>query len=484
VQFANPAQVQAVIQPVLDALFSATVDKIEPLLNKASLGDLNGPERELAEALFHRLGLDPITATLDALKARIADIKATVNKKVEDAVKTKVSLAFAYEYQRTETRTELLQATITAEGLERFHGDCVRGNFAPVLDAIRAGSRDVELRRYLNATEIEQKHSWGFTLSVGKWLTVAGTDKRNITKVTRRDIGGHRRQESYLGFRGYQGSWAGETFEWGGDLKADMPGFSDDPRASDFAYGLHLRWQQTHDRLSENDLDIFLDAAVLWGAISQAEAARRRSELAAAKGRPCTATVQVTVADQETKQTLRALLAAMASAPGIESSLAAAMPWRADNIGRTHVAVRRGIYAPLFQMYLNEPAMTPSELALAANRRFAHSDFEDLGRLELNFKTVRPFTFAGLAELNSDTPARAVGFRRAFDVLRTGIENRASSEVTLKQVFHDLSAFWEQSHHVRAAGAYVVDVARSASLLPDVERTATFAVGNTTLVMG
>src|SRR6185503_13066411 len=92
-----------------------------------------------------------------------------------------------------------------------------------------------------------------------------------------------RRQESYLGFRGYKGSWVGETFEWSGDLKADMRDFSSDPRASDLSYGIHLHWKQTHTHLSEDDVDVFLDAAVLWGAISQVEAARRRPDLIAAK---------------------------------------------------------------------------------------------------------------------------------------------------------------------------------------------------------
>jgi hypothetical protein len=484
VQIANAADVDAVVQPVLDALFAATTDKIVPLLNKATLADLNEIERRLALLLMRRLGLDPLFAKLEDLKARIEDVKENVKARVEEALKTKVALSFAYEYQRTSTATELLQATVSRQRLQALHADCIHGNFGPALNAIRAKTPGIGLVQYLNEKEIERKASWGFTLGVGKWLKIGGTDTRDIKSVTRGNIDPKQRQESYLGFRGYKGSWVGETFEWGGDLKADMPGFSDDPRASDFTYGIHLLWKQTHDRLSDDDVDIFLDAAVLWGVISQVEAAQRRPELIAAKDKACTATVQLTVADKETKRTFRALLSALGSAPAISSALAAAMPWRAGSVGRTQVAIRRSAYAPLFQKYLDQPDLQPSELASAANRFFAHGDFSDLGVLELHFKAVRPFTFAGLAELNSDTPARAVGFRRALDTLRAGIESRAGSQATLKPVFHDLSAFWEQSHHVRAAGAYLVEVARSAAVLDDVERTATFTVDGETLVVG
>jgi len=485
VQLSNAADVDAVIQPVLDAMFAATTDRILALLNKATLADLNDVERRLALLLMRRLGLDPLFAKLEDLKARIEEVKENVRAKVEEALKTKVALSFAYEYQRTSTASELLQATVSRQRLQTLHADCIRGNFGPALDAIRSKTPGIGLVQYLNEKSIERKASWGFTLGVGKWLKIGGTDTRDIKSVTRGNIDPRLRQESYLGFRGYKGLWVGETFEWGGDLKADMPGFSEDPRAADFVYGIHLLWKQTHDRLSDDDVDIFLDAAVLWGAISQAEAARRRTELIASKGKACTATVQLMVEDKEKKQTLRALLSALGSAPGMASALAAAMPWLSHSgVGRTQVAIRRNAYAPLFQKYLDQPEMTPSELAQTANRLFAHGDFEDLGVLELHFAGSLPFTFAGLAQLNSDTPARAAGFRLALERLRAGIESGARSQATLKPVFHDLSAFWEQSHHVRAAGAYLVEAARSAAVLDDVERTATFTVGDETLIVG
>ena len=97
---------------------------------------------------------------------------------------------------------------------------------------------------------------------------------------------------------------------------------------------------------------------------------------------------------------------------------------------------------------------------------------------------MRPYTFAGLAELNGDTPARAKGFRQALETLRSAIDNAAPSQPTLGSVFHDLSAFWEQSHHVRAAGAYLLEAARTARVLDEVNRTLTFTVDGKTSVFG
>jgi hypothetical protein len=128
--------------------------------------------------------------------------------------------------------------------------------------------------------------------------------------------------------------------------------------------------------------------------------------------------------------------------------------------------------------------MSPSLLAASAQHAFAEGDYADLGFEELQFRARGPFTFAGLADLNADTPARAKGFCEALDRLRAAIDSGAPSQPTLGSVFRDLSAFWEQSHHIRAAGAYLLEAARTAGVLDAVGRTATFTIDGKTMVFG
>ena len=483
VSFADPTSIDAVLNDVVAGVLGAPMNKIQSLLDTVTLPAAAAAQTAAVKALMLRLGLDPAASTIDDVRKQIAGIQSKVSGTIAEIVKSKISVAFSYEYQRTSSAVDLLQATLSRDRLRDLHAQLIRGNLQPALSAIVEGRQGISLVRYLNEKRVERTESWGFTLGIGKWLSIGGTDTRTIVPVVRRNVSGER-QESYLGLRGYQGNWIGQTFKWSADFNAEMSGFARDPLVPQFAFGIHLLWQQTISRLSEDDADVLLDAAVLWGVMTQLEAADVRASLLEHVGRPCDATVQMTIADTDHKTTLRSVMSALASAPGIAAALGAAMPWRAGSIGRTHVATRRNLYAPLWQMYLDAPSMSPSLLAASANHAFAGGDFADLGHLELEFQTVRPFTFAGLAELNGDTPARAKGFRQALDTLRTAIDNSAPSQPTLGSVFRDLSAFWEQSHHVRAAGAYLLEAARTAQVLDEVKRTVTFAVDGKVLVLG
>ncbi len=483
VSFADPNAVSAILDGVVDGVLATPMAQIKTLLSKPTLGDLSDPQRALARALIARLGLDAVTATPADVSKRIDDVRNKIADTILEIAKSKISLAFAYEYQRVSTSADLLQATLSRDRLRELHDTLIRGNLQPALTAIRESRSGVGLEQYLNEKKVERTESWGFTLGIGKWATLGGTDSRSIVPVVRRNIRDER-QESYLGVRAYQGNWIGQTFKWSADFNAEMNGFAASPLVAQFSFGIHLLWQQTISRLSETDVDVLLDAAVLWGVMTQLEAADVRARLVEHAGRACDATVQIKLADTARQPTLRSVLAALGSAPTIASALGAAMPWRAGSIGRTHVATRRNLYAPLWQMYLDAPDMSPSLLAASANHAFAGGDFADLGHLELEFQTIRPYTFAGLAELNGDTPERAKGFRQALDTLRSAIDNAAPSQPTLGSIFHDLSAFWEQSHHVRAAGAYLLEAARTARVLDDLNRTLTFTVDGTTSVFG
>jgi hypothetical protein len=483
VAFADPHAVEHILNGLVDNIVGAPPDAVQRLLDKATLADLAPTDRALAQSLIRRLGLDETSATREDLKKRVDEVRSSIVGTITDIAKVKISAGFAYEYQRVSTSAHLLQATLSHERLRDLHDTLIRGNLQPTLTAIMNARPGVTLQRFLNEKSVERKQSWGFTLGIGKWFSIAGTDSRTIRPVVRRDFQ-DRRQESYLGLRGYEGHWMNDTVKWSADFNAEMATFAHDPLVSHFALGIHLLWEQTTNHLSETDVDVLLDAAVLWGVMTQLDAATLRPQLVAQAGRPCEASVQMTIADRGPRTAFRTMLASLDHAPRIAMALGAAMPWQAGSIGRTHVAVRRNLYGPLWQRYLDAPEMSPSLLAASAQHAFADGDFADLGFEELQFRARRPFTFAGLADLNPGTPARAKGFREALDTLRAALDSGAPSQPTLGSVFHDLSAFWEQSHHIRAAGAYLLEAARAARILDDVGRTATFSIDGKALVLG
>ena len=70
-----------------------------------------------------------------------------------------------------------------------------------------------------------------FSLGIGKWVDVGGTDFRTVKKVERTNVEGAL-QRSYLGTRGYKGRWIGETYDWSVDLRADMKDYAKPVRVS------------------------------------------------------------------------------------------------------------------------------------------------------------------------------------------------------------------------------------------------------------
>src|SRR6185369_16556892 len=126
------------------------------------------------------------------------------------------------------------------------------------------------LETYLNQQVLKRERSWGFSLGIVKWINVGGKDTDSLAVVTRRNIDG-RVQESYLGTRGYEGRWVGESFTWSADLRADMRGYSQlaSPVLHEFDLGLHLAFVSRQKKLSAGEIDTCLDFASVWGIIGE-----------------------------------------------------------------------------------------------------------------------------------------------------------------------------------------------------------------------
>jgi hypothetical protein len=482
VTLSDPASVASVVDTLLERALGTTTEALETVLQRESATATEGDTRATATEAMRRLGLDAATATVAGLRRRVTDLRGTLIDGVTQLAETKIAAAFTYEYQRVTTSSHVLQATLALDALRAYHGALSRGDFQPLIAALLADRPDVSLEQYLHEQSIERTRSWGFTLGIGKFLSIGGTDTRTVMPVVRETIDGQR-QESYLGLRQYDGGDSAGRATWSGQFSAAMRGFNLSPTLSQFDVGIHLLCRQQSRRLSEDDVDRFLDAATIWAAVTPDQVSTLRRMLVEHVGRSCDATVQLLVADTAGQPTLRRVLAGAASAPAIASALGEAMPWRAGTVGRTSVAVRRNLYAPLWQAYLDAPQTSPESLAATASHHL-DGQFGDLARLERDYRDSRPDTFAGLAELDANTPACAAAFTNGMETLRRAIDADAPSQPTVQTVFDTLAMFWEQSLHVRAAGVHLLDAARAAGIFDQVQRTATFEVDGKAVVIG
>jgi hypothetical protein len=369
----------------------------------------------------------------------------------------------------------LLQVSLSQAALTKFHADLVRARTLPVTASIAANEPGVGLELYLNQKTLTRERSWGFTLGLGKWGRVGGKDFTKMSVVQRFDLK-NRVQESYLGVRGYKGSWAGASIEWGVDLRADMKDYASEPKVSDYSLGLHLLWATDQKVLSASELEEWLDAAIIWGVVRDADIPDIRGRLAKALNKKASLSLHVTVPNT----VLRSALPSLASvAPeAYAAALATAMPWMKESLARTNASRRRHIYTPLWTSYLRDPEQSVESLAARAAQRLKAEGHDDLVLRETAFLTVPdPFSFAGLTRINGNTRGACDAFTRGTRILNTAIENGARNQKTIDKAVSEMNDLWTQSHHVRAMGVYLLDAAQRVGQLRDVTRTLTMQQG-------
>jgi hypothetical protein len=194
----------------------------------------------------------------------------------------------------------------------------------------------------------------------------------------------------------------------------------------------------------------------------------------------CDMTVQIAVSNNVFRTMLPNLAASDPKA--YASSLAAAMPWGDYSVGRSDVARRRELYSPLWAAYLNDPQIPVTALSHIAANHLDKQHQPDLAFLEKKFATVRPFTFAGLVELNGDTHAACNSFTRGAAILRSAIDSGAPNQRTIDKAFETMNDIWTQSHHVRAVGAYLLETASAKGVLGAIGRTLSVKSGDDVVV--
>jgi hypothetical protein len=475
VGFTDPNQIESVLGAFLEGVVGSPWADVKGLLKTDSLESLGGAERKTAFAVMERLGLKPAVDTLSALRQRVADVQKGMQGVIEDVARTRIALSFAYEYNRVSEHLSLLQVSLSQAALKQFHGDLIRARTLPVTTSIAANVAGVTLELYLNQKSLSRERSWGFTLGLGKWVHAGGRDFKKVAVVQRFDLE-NRVQESYLGARGYKGSWAGESIEWGVDFKADMKDYAREPKVSDYSFGLHLLLATEQRSLEADELEEWLDAAVIWRVVREADVPDMRGLLANALTKAASVSVQVTIPDA----VLRSMFPALASAESVAyaPSLAAAMPWIKDSPARSSASRRRQIYSPLWMSHLRKPDQSVATLAARAAARLKAEGHEELVLRETAvLSNPDPFSFAGLTRINGDTRRVCDAFTRGVGILTTAIETGARNRKTIDKAVQEMNDLWTQSHHVRAMGVYLVDAAERVGQLREVTRTLTVQPG-------
>lgn len=483
IRFENPDLVASLLTQRL----GEPLNHVEALLRNDSIDDLGPVQRKRFEQVAERLGI----GTLDELADRVAELKEKAAKTLDEIVRTRLEVGFDYEYGRLETDTALLSAEMDVQAVEALHGHLVRGHFAAVLewaDEPNPGDpKSVDVLRYVLTDTTVTRKAWGFSLNFGRWLQIADRNEKELVVVHQRarlDSGETAERLTYAGSRRYTGRWMDREWGWDVDLDARMDRVSPhaEPMLSDFTYGLGFRFRWQDDDLSENLLDHILDASALWG-VFPAEAGgisalRHRFETvlehagsvsrADLPGRHVALELQLLFDQVALAQILpRARQDDLEGRKRLAKSLAAAMPFNRDSELHRNLSERRRVYQGLFDLYLRDEDGSGSFLDLGKYRLAARDEVKVLGYPNVASKEAetsaseRMWTFTGMLNKNRRTAEQWRSCLRGLGMLADGVGRITGAEHSMfKGLFKDLARFWGQTHHVRALGAYLLDVAR------------------------
>jgi len=489
IEFNDAEQVRDALAEIVEAHVGEPYEQITRLLESNVVGQLNGVQTTVLLALLKKAGLpEEIPAGVNELRELIGEVKdwlALLEKSVQDTIEkiatAKVSAGFKYEYSRTATHSALLEATIDDAVYDAHHDDLKRGRLEGLLAAIQSDEDGVALVSYLERDTLETSKSWGFTLGIGRW-SLFGKDDEDVVRIIDKNLAG-RQKFAYQAARSYTGGFGGEELTWAVDFKADMDHFSENelPTMDEFQLGTSLTWY--HEvRVSADEIERLIDGASLWGVLRPADLDGVRAALDETIGRECELTTQMRIDDR----TLRTMLPMLRSVTltGLCGALGAAMPWRAGLAGRATPTIRRELYGPLWKFHFDNPGVERAELARRVAETLERAGHPELHEFEEHFDVIRSQTFAGIVELNDEREHDLQRFIAGTALLAGGVVENKPDDDLFASVFDQVKFIAKQSHHVRAIGCFLNDVAEGLGVSAQIARTVSVKFSDQVILFG
>jgi len=470
VGFADPDAFALQLNNVLSALLATPVAQFEGLMDKLAVHSLSSDEQKVLRFVLDRLGLEELEANPAALRQSWNERKEKFSTQLQEAVKQKIEAGFSYEYVRTREMTTLLAAIGTDAQAEALHRLLLVGDLAGAIQQIQR--EGITLEQCLLQDLTREARAWGFSLKLGKW-EFGGSDRRELKEVVQRNSleKDAPQRISFLGARSYTGTQLKPYSFWTTDFKADMAEFRKEPTVPDFDFGLYMLLRGESRKLGEQELRQVVDEAIVWRVLDDAdeeEVIRRIREVAG------DGPLETRLELKFSNRTMRDIFEHARDSDAhlvFTRALARALPWYSVPC-RERPASRESVYAPLWKAYL-EQNWSPSAAAKAAAAwlkkeplagHFAYVEGQ-LGEGGL--------TFAEVIQKNDGTIGKWHDLRIGLLELHNGINQKRLPSV-IPQSFRELVPMWGSSFHLKASGAFFLEMAsRTADGLAAVERTFT-----------
>lgn len=490
---ADPAALQTLLEAYATSRLGQPWARVEALAGKVdkalSLDSLAPEERELAEKVGGRIGLDDLRQDWQELRGRITGLPGKLSEALEQALAARLEAEVRLEYSRVSSGEVVLACELEESALVRHHGQLLRGNLAELSRELAAGKPGYQLIEYLKSETVTKRLSFGVSLSLGRWAA-SGRDEvvREWSRQT--DLTESHERRSFLGRRTYEARWGGRTYHYAFGLAAAMDRFSAGrtANASELEHSLSFGWSWG-EPLTSSLMAEALDLANVWNILPQEENEAITAAVLAMASGPALVEVEVSISDDG----VRSLLAVPPDRfreAWIEA-MAAALPrvQRPPKVFRSRVKDRVLTYARAARFAMDNPAgaeiagiagnveyrtiddKNPAEVATRIQlQRIDRGEIQDGALPDLGLKVLWTSSTA------TTRPAgRCQRARQALDDLASAISGNGKAE-QVQRTFDGLQDLLSRPYEQRLLGRLVTslvtarkpgDIVKTVKVTPD-----------------
>jgi hypothetical protein len=465
----NPEIITTHLENILEDLLEVNYDKVNKIVSK-TVNTLTEEDVILLEAIAARLGwID--TDILTKLKTELADLKVKFNDRIGEAVRTKVTAGFAYDYLRSSENDTIFSATLNEEALDQFHLDILKANTKVLIDHVLINPKSAILKKvvFLSVDIKKQQHSRGFTIGLGNW--VAGDKTTASMTVTKRQSE-EGMQVNYDGRRSFEDKVGKSKRRWRVDFNAGMSKISNQrlPLANEFDYSLYLNYEWEEKKFNSRDLASFLDFCRVWNIINEGQfhallgkldkELKNASALTYACHNTYPSDVFISIIN-----TIATATDAVAHAD-FYLSLGASLPyWEPFSI-RMDPDKRAVHYAAAWKEFLLTESIIPEEIAYQhlkkVDKSLAEKEYDYKPNGLINFNA-----FAFNAKSNPGIVKNFRAFREGIIELSKAIDPKSLvvHEPVINLAFQKIENLWRHPILIKAFGDYLIRVSNHSSLL-------------------
>jgi hypothetical protein len=214
---------------------------VDELLARLNVDELSAEQQSWVEKAVKVLGLE--NPKIPAWRA-FRQMVETVNQRARAVIPQKVAASFTYSWRRITSDSYVARVRLGWEALREHHAKLLRLDFAQLIEESKEQSADPKRRivfdRFLGKNTRRVEIGYGFSFGLNDFTFLKGWDTRSSRYITLRDLDG-RVQVSFLGKRGYESSWIGQTESHAIEIDASMARFIAPPaRPRDFEVGYHV----------------------------------------------------------------------------------------------------------------------------------------------------------------------------------------------------------------------------------------------------